>query len=415
MKLEHFPDFLTEYFLKYSAITTQGDPKEYSIPTTIGQKVLLDTIRDDLIAWGIKEIRYQDEAILIAKIPKTVEAPPISFMAHVDTADIGVAADVSARVVEFVGEDIVLNKEQNIILRVSEHPEIVNYKNEQIIITDGTSVLGADDKAGVTVMVGLARYLMTNSVEHGDIYLIFVPDEEVGLRGAYAFDIEQLPKDILSYTIDGGPLGEFGYETFNGAGVVISIKGISIHPGSAKGILVNPILVANSIISQLDSKDTPEHSEGKEGFILVTDISGNASDAEIKMIIRDFDQEKFEARKQLLTQIVDHTCQEYPKAHIVLEIKDSYANIANTLSPDSLCIDLVKEAMANLNIPICVQPIRGGTDGAVFSAKRIPTPNIFTGAHDIHSIYEYLPVSAFVKSLETIIQMVMIAPKYRVK
>ncbi|MGL5955836.1 MAG: peptidase T [Brevinema sp.] len=413
MKSEQFQNFLTEYFLKYSAVTTQSDATQYKIPTTTGQKILLDLIKSDLSALGIQDIKYQDEAILIAKIPKTVEkVPALAFMTHVDTANIGVSADVFAQVVDFVGEDIILNKQQNIILHVSDHPEILSYKNEKIIVSDGTSVLGADDKSGVTVMVGLATYLMTNSIEHGDIYLIFVPDEEVGLRGAYAFDIDQLPKDILSYTIDGGPLGEFGYETFNGAGAVISIKGVSIHPGQAKGILVNPILVANDIISRLDPKDTPEHSEGKEGFILVTDIAGNASDAEIQMIIRDFDKEKFEVRKQFLHQIVDLVRIEHPKAQIVLEIKDSYANIANNLSEDSRCIDLVKEAMKNLNIPINIQPIRGGTDGAVFSSKGIPTPNLFTGAHDIHSVYEYLPVSAFAKSLETVIEMVAISLKY---
>ncbi len=404
---EAFPAFLTEYFLKYTSVTSQSDASVSTLPTTKGQKELLDIIKADLESFGVKDLSFQDDAILIAKIPKTADKTPISFMAHVDTTDIGVSPDVKAHVVDFTGEDFHLSPE--VVFKVSEHPAVTNYKNDKIIVTDGTSVLGADDKAGVTVMVGLAKYVMENDFEHGDIYLLFVPDEEVGLRGAYAFDIDRLPKDVLSYTIDGGPLGEFGYENFNGAKVAINIKGVSIHPGQAKGILVNPILVANDIIAKLDRMDTPEHSEGKEGFILVTNISGNASESEIKMIIRDFDLQRFENRKVFLNQVIADVQKQHPRAEIAMDISPSYANIANNLTSDSACISLVKKAMDNLNIPMKVKPIRGGTDGAVFSVKGIPTPNIFTGAHEIHSTYEYLPVTPFAKSLELVVEMTKIA------
>ena len=413
MKLSQFSVFLTTYFIKYTTITSQSKSNILELPTTPGQILLAKMLKDDLTDFGITDIELQDNAILLAKISGTTAAPPILFMAHIDTVDIGESPHVHAHIVNFKGEDFPLNKDKTIIFSITDHPEIMNYQNDNIIVTDGTSVLGGDDKAGVTVMMGLAKYLSSNNIPHGDVYLLFVPDEEVGLRGAYAIDINKLPKNILSYTIDGGPIGEFGYETFNGASVVIDIKGVSIHPGSAKGILVNPILVANDIISLLDPLDTPEHSEGKEGFILVTDISGNASDAKIEMIIRDFDKEKFNTRKIFLQQTISKIQQKYPKASIELEISDSYANIANNLTNDKTCITIVEEAMSNLEIPIHVCPIRGGTDGAVFSSKGLPTPNLFTGAHNIHSIYEYLPISSFTKSLEVAIEIVKLAPNYK--
>lgn len=405
--------FLEENFIKYTKIASQSDGSQHILPSTPGQTVMLAQLHDDLESLGVKELTYQHDAILIAKIPKTVDnACPMAFMSHVDTVDIGVNPEVNAQTIKFNGQDFFLNEDKGIIFKVDEHKEINNYLNDTIIVTDGTSVLGADDKAGVTVMVGLAKYLMENSISHGDIYLIFVPDEEIGLRGAYALDVAQLPKNILSYTIDGGPLGEFGYETFNAAAVSIYIKGVSIHPGQAKGILVNPILVANDLIAKLDRYDTPEHSEGKEGFILVTDIKGNATEAEIELIIRDFDLDGFNNRKILLQQLVADIQHMHPKSQITIEINDSYSNIANTLTADAPCISLVKEAMANLKIPIHIDPVRGGTDGAVLSVKGIPTPNIFTGAHDIHSVYEYLPLSSFTKSLETVIEMVKLSIKY---
>ncbi len=412
MNPNQFSEFLKEYFIKYTAITSQSDSSIPTLPSTIGQMKLAQTLKEDLESFGVKDLTLQENGILIAKITGTIDAPPLSFMAHVDTANIGVSPHVKAQVIEFKGEDIILNKEQNITLKVSEHPDILNYKGDEIIVTDGTSVLGADDKAGVTAMVGLAKYITSNNIEHGDIYLLFVPDEEGGLRGAYAFDMSKIPKNLLSYTIDGGPLGEFGYETFNGAAANIYIKGVSIHPGSAKGILVNPILVANDIIARMDRMDTPEHSEGKQGFILVCDIKGNATESEIDIIIRDFDKDKFEARKVFLQKIIDEVQKLHPRAEISLEIKDSYANIANALGDDRRCVEIVEEAMKNIGVSIHTLPIRGGTDGAVFSSKGLPTPNIFTGAHAIHSVYEYLPLKSFTKSLETIIEMVKIAPKY---
>ena len=413
MKTEQFSEFLTNSFIKYTSITTQSKSSILELPTTSGQMTLAKMLKEELTSFGITDVELQDNAILLAKISGTVDAKPVLFMAHIDTVDIGESPDVNAHVVAFKGVDFPLNKDNTKMFKVADHPEIMKYKNDNIIVTDGTSVLGADDKAGVTVMMGLAKYLSSSNDPHGDVYLLFVPDEEVGLRGAYAFDINKLPKNILSYTIDGGPLGEFGYETFNGAGVTIDIKGVSIHPGSAKGILVNPILVANDILSLLDPLDTPEHSEGKEGFILVCDISGNASDAKIDMIIRDFDKERFEARKVFLQKIVTQIKQKHPRASIELEISDSYANIANNLKEDRTCITIVEEAMKNINVPILVEPIRGGTDGAVFSSKGLPTPNLFTGAHDIHSVYEYLPVASFAKSLELTIEIVKLAPKYK--
>lgn len=399
--------FLTESFIKYTAITSQSKSSETKLPTTDGQMKLAQQLKKDLQDMGISDITLQDNAILIARIEGTPSLPAISFMAHIDTVDIGASPHVHAQVLPFDGTDIVLNRQDNIIFKVSDYPEINHYKGESIIFTDGTSVLGGDDKAGVTVMMGLAHYLTQQKMTHGDIYLIFVPDEEVGLRGAYALDLDKIPVHY-SYTIDGGTLGEFGYETFNGAAVSIDITGVSIHPGSAKGILVNPILVANEIISRLDKQDTPEHSEKKEGFFLVHDMMGNPSGATLDLIIRDFDLDKFNQRKTHIQEIIQEVQTLYPKAQIHYNISDSYANIANTLTEDRACIDLVEQAMKKLNITIHTTPIRGGTDGSVLSAKGRITPNIFTGAKNIHSVFEYLPISAFTKSFETILEMVKI-------
>lgn len=412
MTHNQFSEFLSTYFIKYTTITSQSDGNVSTLPTTLGQKTMVETLKKDLEHFGVSEIDLQENGILIAKIKGDPSITPLSFMSHVDTTDIGVSPDVKAHIVTFTGEDIVLNKELDIFLKVSDYPEIIKYKGDSIIVTDGTSVLGADNKAGVTAMMGLAKYLSSNDIPHGDAYFIFVPDEEVGLRGAYAFDMNKLPKDLLSYTIDGGPLGEFGYETFNAASATVHIKGVAIHPGSAKGIMVNPILIANDYIAKLDPYDTPEHSEGKEGFILVNNIKGNVSESEIDLIIRDFDKEKFEARKVFLQKIADEIKKMHPRAEIALDISDSYANIANTLTEDRRCIDIVEEAMKDLNIPIQTLPIRGGTDGAVFSVKGLPTPNLFTGGYNFHSIHEFLPLSSFVKILEVIIKMVELAHKY---
>jgi len=402
--------FLVDSFIKYTAITSQSDGSQNHLPTTNGQIVLAKQLKEDLENIGITNVILQNNAILIAKISGDVSIPPISFMAHLDTADIGVSPDVYAQVIEFNGQDIILNQKENIIFKINDYPNIKNYLNESIIFTDGTSILGADDKAGITLMIGLAYYLTQNSYIHGDIYLVFVPDEEVGLRGAYNLDLSKIPVKY-SYTLDGGELGEFGYETFNGASVDIHIKGVSVHPGSAKDILVNPILIVNEIISSMDKYDTPEHSENKQGFFLVHDINGNPTEAAIKMIIRDFDLTNFNKRKQQIENIIQQIQQNHPKSVIAYDITDSYANIANTLLADRSSINLVEQAMKNLNIPINISPIRGGTDGSVLSAKGLMTPNIFTGAMNIHSIYEYLPISSFTKSFQTILEMTKLLAK----
>ncbi|MGL4367909.1 MAG: peptidase T [Brevinemataceae bacterium] len=408
-------EFLTHSFIKYTKINTQSCTETDTLPSSPGQTILAKTLKADLECLGIKDIILETTAVLIAKIPGNTDAPSISFMSHIDTVDIGASPDVRAQVLPFKGEDIILNKEKNIVFKVSDHPDIKNYIGQDIIFTDGTSVLGADDKAGVVVMMGIARYLMTEKPMHGDIYLVFVPDEEIGLKGAYSLDLKKLPVD-LSYTVDGGPIGEFGYETFNGAGVQIHIKGITAHPGAGKGIIVNPILTANDIISKMDKFDTPEHSEKKEGFFMVHDIKGNPSYAQIEMIIRDFDLKKFNARKQHIQNIIQEVKLMNPKAEITYEISDSYANIANNLSQDNTCIQIVEEAMKNLEIPILVYPIRGGTDGAVLSSKGLPTPNLFTGACNIHSIFEYLPVPSLYQSFALTVEIIKLsASKYKFK
>ncbi|MGL4562962.1 MAG: peptidase T [Brevinema sp.] len=409
--MSYISEFLVNSFIKYTSISSQSDDRINSLPSSPGQMKLAKILKQDLENFGIHDISLDEHAILIAKITATLpNAPAISFMSHLDTVDIGVEPDIHAQILPFTGEDLILNNEKNIIFKTVDYPDIQAYKGEKIIFSDGTSVLGADDKAGVTAMMGLAKHLTSEKIEHGDVYLVFVPDEEIGLRGAYTLDLNKIPVNY-SYTVDGGRIGELSYETFNAAGVIIKIQGVSIHPGSAKDILVNPILVAMDLIGQFDRLDTPEHSEGKEGFFWIHDMIANPSEANIKIIIRDFDLPKFEERKQKVVSIIEQTQKRHPRAMITFDMEDSYANIANNLSDDRSCVDLAISAYEKSHVTVIDCPIRGGTDGAVLSSKGLITPNIFTGGHNCHSIFEYLPVNSLVKSFEVLTKIVELAAK----
>ncbi|MGL4676099.1 MAG: peptidase T [Brevinema sp.] len=406
-------EFLRDAFIRYTGVSSQSNRHQTTLPTSEGQMELALLLRNELHNLGVTDIVLQDDSILIAKIPGNTVAPAISFIAHLDTVDIGASPHVHAHVVSFTGNDFYLDDNQTILFKVEDYPHIKNYKGDDIIVTDGTSVLGADDKAGVTVMVGIARHLMLNAIPHGDVYLVFVPDEEIGLRGAKTLDIDTIPVEF-SYTIDGNYIGSFNYETFNAASALITIKGVSIHPGRAKNVLVNPVLVAQDLISRFDVIDTPEHTDGYEGYFYFMETKANPMEAVLDLNIRDFDLKKFEERKQFVQNTVNQVQAKYPKAEISLEIQDVYANIGNYLSQDSRPIELVEKSMTNLGIEIVKGPLRGGTDGSVLSSKGRMTPNIFTGSHNIHSIFEYLPLTSLEKSLANTLEMIrLLVEEYR--
>ncbi len=405
-------EYLKEAFIRYTKVESQSDRHKNTLPTTEGQRELAVLLKNELHEMGITDLELQDDAILIAKIPGNSDAPAVSFMSHLDTVDIGASPDVKAHVINFTGEDFYLDADKTILFKVDDYPTIKEYIGDEIIVTDGTSVLGSDDKAGVTVQMGIARYLTTNDVKHGDVYLLFVPDEEIGLNGAKAFDISKVPVEF-SYTIDGsGVVGMINYETFNAASVVIKIEGVSIHPGTAKDILVNPILVAQDLISRFDVIDTPEHTSNYEGYFYFIEMKANPMEAILDLNVRDFDLKKFEERKQFVRDVVIEVQEKYPKAKITCTIEEDYANIGNYLGEDSRPIDLVKKSITNLGFTYQTSPLRGGTDGSALSVKGRMTPNLFTGGHNVHSIFEYQPLSTLEASLNNTLEMIKLLNEY---
>ncbi|MGL5254358.1 MAG: peptidase T [Brevinema sp.] len=400
---------LRDYFLAYTAIESQSDSKNLNLPSSEGQHKMVEAIHNDLKSLGVADIEIGDNAILIAKIKGEPNLPKTAFIAHVDTVNIGASPNVKAQLLDYKGKDIVLNPEKNIIFKAEEHPEAQPYIGQEIFFTDGTSVLGADDKAGVAVLTGLAKYLMEERPTHGDVTLIYLPDEEIGLRGAYALDLSHFSADFC-YTVDAsGNLGRFAYETFNAAKAHIVFNGVSIHPGAAKDRLVNPLLAANAFINLFDPEDTPEATAGRQGYFWLHSISGNPTSVELELTIRDFDLEAFNQRKDIVNKRVTEISNKFPKANICCTMTDEYSNIASALGDDRRCITLAEVAYKAAGVKMDLQLARGGTDGAVLSFKGLPTPNIFTGGLNPHSIFEFLPLPSLVKSFEVCKQIILLA------
>ncbi len=413
MKKNDLKTKLVERFLRYVAIESQSEAGRSVLPSTQGQMELAKLLKEDLADIGLTNIKLTDQAILTAKLPANLPSgfsgrvAPIGFLAHLDTVDVKKSPTIEPQIVkQYNGSDVLLNKEQDIWMRVAEHKELLNYIGQDIIVTDGTSVLGADDKAAIAaIMVALEMLKIDTSLYHGDIYVAFVPDEEIGLSGAKAMELADFPVEF-AYTIDCCEIGEVVYETFNAGSVVINIKGVTAHPMSAKGVLVNPILVANDIINHFDKKDTPEHTDGKEGYFWVTGVVANVNNATVKINIRDFDKKLYEARKNYIADLIKLISARYPRAQIVYEVTDIYSNIADSLTDDNKqCIEFIYKAMENLEIVPKTIPMRGGTDGSALSARGIPTPNFFTGAHNFHSECEFLPINSFEKSCSMVLEI----------
>ncbi|MDO6405539.1 peptidase T [Pantoea phytobeneficialis] len=400
---------LTQRFYRYLAVSSQSDAKSTTLPSTPSQHAMAELLAAELRELGLEDIIIDEHATVTAlKRGNRPDAPRIGFITHIDTVDVGLSPDIHPQTLTFQGEDLCLNVQQDIWLRVAEHPEIAPYLGQEIIFSDGTSVLGADNKAAVTVVMTLLENLHG---DHGDIRVAFVPDEEIGLRGAKALDLEQRFNVDFAWTIDCCELGEVVFENFNAAAAEIVFTGVAAHPMSGKGVLVNPLLMAHDFIDHFDRLATPEHTEGREGYIWFNDMQANASRAVLKASIRDFDLKGFDAKKQQLVEVTDEIAARYPTGTVSLSINDTYSNISNAIGEDRRAIDLIFSALAQLGIEPKVIPMRGGTDGAALSARGLLTPNFFTGAHNFHSRFEFLPVPSFVKSYQVAEALCYLAAK----
>jgi len=402
---------LLERFFHYVAIESQSDARSDKLPSSSGQSKLAALLADELRELGVAEVALDEQAIVTGiKRGKKRNQPKIGFIAHLDTVDVGLSPHILPQVLHFTGADLCLNSERDIWLRVADHPEIWPWTGHDIVFSDGTSVLGADNKAAISVIMTLLSHLEGKEDTHGDIHVAFVPDEEIGLRGAHALDLERFACDF-AYTIDCCQLGELMLENFNAAAGEIVFRGVSAHPMSAKGILVNPLLMAFDFVAEFDRRDTPEHTHDRQGFFWFKELRANDSEAHLDMIIRDFDDRAFERRKEKIEAVAEGLRARYPRGHVEARVANTYRNIASTLKDDPRAEALLFRAFEQVGVTPKPISMRGGTDGAALSARGIPTPNFFTGALNFHSRFEFLPVAAFEKSLEVAMAICTLAGK----
>jgi tripeptide aminopeptidase len=406
---------IIDRFISYVTIDTESDPNSDTTPSTAKQWDLANKLVEELKAMGMQDVTIDEYAYIMATLPSNVahEVPTIGFVAHFDTTPDFTGANVKPQIVKnYDGKDIVLNAEKNIVLSPSYFEDLLLYKGQTLITTDGTTLLGADDKAGITEIMSAMEYLIQHpEIKHGKIRVGFTPDEEIG-RGAHKFDVEKFGCDY-AYTMDGSQIGELEYENFNAAGAKITFKGKSVHPGYAKGKMINSMLLANQFISKLPANEVPELTSGYEGFFHVHHLDGSLEETVLQLIIRDHD--KFEARKKLIYAISDEFNANYAKQFgeniCIAEVKDQYYNMKEKVVPVFHIIDIAEAAMKELGITPLIKPIRGGTDGSQLSYKGLPCPNIFAGGHNFHGKYEYVPVESMVKATEVIIKIAELTAK----
>ncbi|CAM4118823.1 peptidase T [Mesobacillus thioparans] len=398
---------IIERFTSYVKVDTQSNENSETTPSTEGQFTLANMLVEELKTIGMEEVTIDENGYVMATLPANTDkdVPTIGFLAHVDTATDFTGKNVNPQVVEnFDGSQIILNKEQNIILSPADFPELPQYKGHTLITTDGTTLLGADNKAGIAEIMTAMAYLINHpEINHGKIRVAFTPDEEIG-RGPHKFDVEAFNAKF-AYTVDGGPLGELEYESFNAASAKVTFKGKNVHPGTAKGKMVNSAKIAMEFNSKLPAGEAPEHTEGYEGFFHLSSINGDVEETTLSYIIRDFDRERFQARKDLMQKITNELKLTYGETRVQLEMNDQYYNMKDKIEPVKEIVDIVYEAMENLGIKPIVKPIRGGTDGSQLSYMGLPTPNIFTGGENFHGRFEYISVDNMVKSVETILEI----------
>jgi tripeptide aminopeptidase len=401
---------VVERFLKYVKFDTKSDENTRVTPSTKGQFVLASELKKELEELGLENVSLDKNGYVMATLPKNVdeEIKTIGFIAHMDTSPDMAAANVNPQIVEnYDGKDIVLNEKENIILSHKDFPEITQYIGKTLITTDGTTLLGADDKAGIAEIMAAIQYLVKNpQIPHGTIKIGFTPDEEIG-EGADHFDVEKFGAD-LAYTVDGGEIGELEYENFNAASAKIHIKGRNVHPGSAKNKMISSMHIANEFINLLPNNERPEYTEGYEGFYHLISISGEVEESNITFIVRDFDRNKFESRKKLLISTAEFINEKYGDNLVEVIIKDQYYNMKEKVEPVKYIVDIAYKAMEEVGINPKVSPIRGGTDGARLSFMGLPTPNLFTGGHNFHGKYEFIPTFAMEKAVDVILKIVEI-------
>lgn len=402
---------LLKNFLKYVAIPSQSNANAETVPSSEGQWTLARKLVDELIELGGQEVVLNDFGVVQAKFPaRGVEdrkCSSIGWVCHLDTVDVGLSPKVNPRLVKaYDGSDILLNKEEDIRISPEEDENLRDYIGDDIVVTDGKSVLGADNKAAIANVMTALWYLSENpSINHGSIYIAFVPDEEIGLRGSRKIDFDKFDVDF-AYTIDCCKLGELVYETFNAASGSLKIRGVSAHPMASKNNLVNPIMIAHDFIAMLDRSKMPENTEGREGYIWVTNICSDVITCRLDFNIRNHDKAKFEASKKYLMDITKILKDRYKKAEIDISIEDTYANIFDSINDgNKFAIEKLKEAFQNLGIKAEIIPMRGGTDGSFLSTKNILTPNYFTGALNFHSNKEYLPLNSLYKSFQVTLEL----------
>ncbi len=394
-----------ERFLRYVRIDTQSAMDAESYPSTSKQLDLARLLVEELTALGMDEVKLDQYGYVTATLPANIEtsAPVVGFLAHMDTSPAASGANVKPRLIEnYDGQDIVLNAEKNILLSPRDFPKLLDLKGQRLVVTDGTTLLGADDKAGIAAIIGAMAYLIAHpEVPHGKLRVGFTPDEEVG-EGVKFFDVPAFGADF-AYTVDGGKIGEFSYETFNAASAKIKINGRSVHPGTAKGRLKSAIQVAIDFHNLLPVFDRAEHTEGREGFIHLTEMAGEAESAHLYYIIRDHDEAAFARRKQEVQRVADFINERYGAGTLELEIRDQYFNMRKMIEARPEIIEIARKAYRAAGLEPVEEAVRGGTDGSRLSYMGLPTPNIFTGGHNGHGRFEYLSVEALEKATEVVV------------
>ena len=398
---------LIDRFISYVTVDTESDPTSENTPSTKKQWDLANALVAELKEIGMEDVSIDENSYIMATLPSNLdkELPIIGFISHFDTSPDFTGANVKPQIIEnYNGSDIILNKEENIILSPSYFEDLLLYKGQTLITTDGTTLLGADDKAGITEIISAMEYLINHpELKHGTIKVGFTPDEEIG-RGAHKFDVKKFGAD-WAYTMDGSQIGELEYENFNAAGAVVTVKGKIVHPGYAKGKLINSMYIASQFINSLPKMETPEHTEGREGFFHLHDMNGAVEETKLHYIIRDHDLSHFEVRKNTINKLAEELNSQYGREVISVEIKDQYFNMREKIEPVMHIVKIAEEAMIQANIKPLIKPIRGGTEGSQLSYMGLPCPNIFAGGHNFHGRYEYVPVESMQKAIEVIVNI----------
>jgi len=399
---------ITDRFLKYVSFPTASDENTNMTPSSPGQMVFAKFLAEELRQIGLQEVDLDKNGYIMATLPATShrQIPVLGFIAHLDTSPDASGKNIKPRIVKnYDGGDILLNEEQVIVLETDKYPEILQYRGQDIIVTDGTTLLGADDKAGVAEIVTAMEYLLAHpEIEHGKIRIGFTPDEEIG-QGADHFDVKKFGAD-WAYTMDGGEAGELEYENFNAAGAKVIFKGLNVHPGYAFHKMVNSMRIAAQFVNMLPRHETPEHTQDYEGFYHLTGVSGDVEKTTLSYIIRDHDRDRFERRKKEIQHLVNKINAEFGEGTATLELKDQYYNMREKVEPVMHIVELAERSMREIGIEPKVKPIRGGTDGARLSFEGLPCPNIFAGGHNFHGRFEYLPIPSLEKAKDLIVKII---------